>query len=120
MLVNLGLRAAGSSPPTHIHTALSQAGGLAGRAIASPAVRRFQVELPRPRRLAPDRSDATADFYTIEARAARQEILPGLQTTIWGYNGLYPGPTIEARRGRRAVVRLINSLPEPHQLLPQL
>jgi FtsP/CotA-like multicopper oxidase with cupredoxin domain len=113
VLVNLGLRAAGSSPPAHNHSALSQAGGLASRAIASPVVRRFQVDLPRPRRLAPDRSDATTDYYTIEARAARQEILPGLQTTVWGYNGLYPGPTIEARRGRRGVVRLINSLPEP-------
>src|SRR5207248_8982378 len=34
-------------------------------------------------------------------------------TGIWGYNGIFPGPTIEARSGRRAVLRLRNGLPVP-------
>jgi FtsP/CotA-like multicopper oxidase with cupredoxin domain len=41
-----------------------------------------------------------------------KEILPGKLTTIWGYNGMYPGPTIKARTGRRTVVRQLNNLQE--------
>jgi spore coat protein A len=41
-----------------------------------------------------------------------QEILPGLTTPIWGYNGTFPGPTIKARSNRRVVVRQTNALPE--------
>ena len=41
------------------------------------------------------------------------EILPGLASTIWGYEGISPGPTIRARVGRRAVVRHTNRLGVP-------
>jgi spore coat protein A len=43
---------------------------------------------------------------------AQLEIIPGTLTTIWGYNGLYPGPTIHARTGRPTVIRQTNQLPE--------
>ena len=46
-------------------------------------------------------------------RAARAEILPGLSTGIWGYNGVFPGPTIVSDRGRRTVVTHTNELPVP-------
>ena len=39
------------------------------------------------------------------------EILPGFQTPIYGYEGVYPGPTIRARKGRKVVVRQRNTLP---------
>ena len=42
-----------------------------------------------------------------------QEILPGLKTEVWGYDGIFPGPTIEARRDRPVVVRQRNELPVP-------
>jgi spore coat protein A len=38
-------------------------------------------------------------------------------TTLWGYNGLYPGPTIEARSGSPISVEWHNELPNRH-LLP--
>jgi spore coat protein A len=60
--------------------------------------------------LAPVETDATTDYYEIDIRAAQIQILPGLTTTIWGYDGLYPGPTIRAREGRRVVVRQRNRL----------
>lgn len=34
-------------------------------------------------------------------------------TEIMGYNGIFPGPTIVSRSGRRTVVRHINTLPVP-------
>jgi spore coat protein A len=82
---------------------------VAGRA-SSPPVVPFQAALPISPVLDPVESDATTDWYEIEMRAAQVEILPGLLTTIWGYNGLFPGPTIKAREGRRVVVRQVNHL----------
>ena len=33
---------------------------------------------------------------------------------IWGFDGIYPGPTFHARYGRPAIVRLYNELPADH------
>jgi spore coat protein A len=46
------------------------------------------------------RTDAGTDFYELTQREGRVEIIPGLDTTVWGYDGIFPGPTIEARSGR--------------------
>ena len=73
----------------------------------------FSVPLPIPPVLQPVRSDATTDYYEITQRPGQAAILPGLSTEIWGYNGSFPGPTIETRRGRRAVIRHRNELPVP-------
>jgi spore coat protein A len=73
---------------------------------------RFKAALPIPARLTPRRSGDT-DYYEIVQREARQEIIPGLPTPIWGYNGTFPGPTIVSTRGRRTVVNHRNELPVP-------
>jgi spore coat protein A len=39
------------------------------------------------------------------------------QTTVWGYDGQYPGPTFDIRRGQPIAVRWLNDLPNAH-LLP--
>src|SRR5262249_51033903 len=80
--------------------------------LASPAVMPFTRPLVIPPVLAPEYSDATLDFYRVTMQQAEVEIIPGTTTTIWGYNGLYPGPTIRARSGRRVVVGQQNRLPE--------
>jgi FtsP/CotA-like multicopper oxidase with cupredoxin domain len=92
--------------------AVRRAGG-GSSDITSPSVKHFDVDLPIPPVLQPVRSDSTTDYYEVTMRQARVQILPNLTTTIWGYNGITPGPTIVARRGHRAVVRQINQLPEP-------
>jgi len=61
--------------------------------------------------LNPVRKDAEADFYEITQKEADVEILPGKRTRIWGYEGMFPGPTIRAQRGRKVVVRQTNQLP---------
>ncbi|MBZ5608644.1 MAG: multicopper oxidase family protein [Acidobacteriia bacterium] len=73
----------------------------------------FEVALPIIPVLKPVSADATTDFYELDARPAKLEIVPGLSTGIWGYNGIFPGPTIEARHGRRVAVHLRNQLPVP-------
>lgn len=62
----------------------------------------------------PTRRTATTDYYEITMRAATADILPGLRTTIFGYDGITPGPTILANQGRETVVTQINSLPARH------
>jgi FtsP/CotA-like multicopper oxidase with cupredoxin domain len=78
-----------------------------------PPPKPFQVELPITPVLKPVRSDSTTDYYEMVAHPADAEIIPGLRTTVWGYNGIFPGPTIEARHGRRVAVHLRNQLPIP-------
>jgi spore coat protein A len=73
----------------------------------------FTLPLAIPPVLAPVRTDATTDVYQLVQRAATVELLPGVPTTIWGYDGRFPGPTIVSRSGRRTVVRHRNRLPVP-------
>jgi len=80
---------------------------------AHPLPTPYTVPLPRP---AVKRATGTldgADLYEITQRAADVEILPGTRTTVWGYDGTFPGPTIETRTGRPVVVRHRNELPVP-------
>ena len=74
--------------------------------------RPFMAPLPRPPVLAARREGET-DYYELTQRVAVQEILPGIETEIWGYDGRYPGPTIVSRSTRRTVVRHHNQLPVP-------
>ncbi len=74
----------------------------------------FQVKLPIPPVLQPTRRDATTDYYTLVQQEANQQIIPGLPPTrIWGYNGIYPGPTIIAQKNRLVSVSQVNRLPDP-------
>ena len=79
----------------------------------SPPVEPFGVPLPIPSVLEPVRRDATTDYYEVTQRADKAEILPGLETEVWGYEGVFPGPTIEANSGRKIVVRQRNELAVP-------
>ena len=72
----------------------------------------FQVALPILPVLAPTSTDPTTDYYDLTMQVGQKEILSGRLTTIWGYNGLYPGPMIKAERGRTVVVRQLNNLQE--------
>ncbi len=78
-----------------------------------PLPRPFALPLAVPPVLVPTRTDDTSDYYDIVQRAAVAEILPGVRSTIWGYNGIFPGPTIVSRSGRRTIVRHRNELPVP-------
>jgi spore coat protein A, manganese oxidase len=73
----------------------------------------FTSRLTIPPVLSPASSDGLTDYHSITQRRATAQILPGVSTEIWGYEGLFPGPTIATRRGRRTVVRHRNELPVP-------
>jgi len=85
----------------------------ASASVRSPSVEPFKAPLPIPPVLKPVRTGAGTDYYEITQRVGRQEILPGLKTEVWGYDGIFPGPTIEARSGRQVEIRQWNELPVP-------
>jgi spore coat protein A len=82
---------------------------VSGRRLPQP----FTVPFRVPPVLRPTRSTADADYYEITQTQTMVSILPGVRTAIWGYNGIFPGPTIESRRGRPTVVTHTNRLPVP-------
>jgi spore coat protein A len=79
----------------------------------APLPRPFEAPLPIIPTLKPVRVDPDADFYDVTVRPARARILSQMDTAIWGYDGIFPGPTIEAQAGRRVSLRLRNALPVP-------
>ncbi|MBI5871038.1 MAG: multicopper oxidase domain-containing protein [Actinobacteria bacterium] len=80
---------------------------------------RFIDPLPRPPMLAPDTgAHAGSDYYEISLTQFTQQLHSQLPPTpLWGYAGSFPGPTIEARRGRPVRIKWINDgLPATHLL----
>lgn len=66
------------------------------------------------------RKSATRDgraFYKIDARQIAAKLHRDLPpTSLWGFGGSVPGPTIEARTGEPVSVEWINALPPRHFL----
>ena len=81
----------------------------------------FQRPFQRPPLLKPVRSyekrRRPLDCYEITMKKVQVEIIPGLKTEVWSYNGTLPGPIIRQRggfrykdKGRESLVRFINKL----------
>ena len=80
------------------------------RAQARSPFEPFRRDLPRIPELQPIRRTSTSDVYDVAIQEGIAEILPGFETPIYGYDGVFPGPTIRARTGREVVVRQHNRL----------
>lgn len=78
----------------------------------SPVGPKFTQPLPiPPTAQAVNVPGATTDAYVIEERRGTAQIVPNRTTPIWGYNGMTPGPTILARKGRQVNVTFVNNVP---------
>jgi len=53
-----------------------------------------------------------AKFYEVRTRKGTAEIVPGFQTEIWGYDGIYPGSLLKSRHNEPAIIRFYNDLSE--------
>ncbi|KIF66516.1 copper oxidase [Streptomyces sp. AcH 505] len=80
---------------------------------AAPLPRPFRVPLPVPVTARAQRAKDGSDHYELVQRRGEMEILPGLRTEVWGYDGTFPGSTLVGRSGRTTTVRIRNSLPVP-------
>src|SRR5215217_3298992 len=109
--LKLGLAAGGAGLALSSTASASPPGGMGnattGNLLRSAArlPKPFRVPLPVPAVLEPVRSDDDADHsdvdhYEITQKVGKAQILPGLQTEVWGYEGSFPGPTIESRTSR--------------------
>jgi FtsP/CotA-like multicopper oxidase with cupredoxin domain len=48
--------------------------------------------------------------YRLTQKTGQASIVPGLTTTVAGYNGIFPGPTLKVNQGTRTEVRIANAL----------
>ncbi|WP_053104123.1 multicopper oxidase [Bacillus sp. FJAT-27231] len=75
---------------------------------------KFVEEVKKPPIARPAAGDS---YYEIRMKEAKHQFHPAFpRTTIWGYNGVLPGPTIEARKGKTVEVKWLNNLPKKHFL----
>jgi spore coat protein A len=79
-------------------------------------IARFVDPLPIPAVLKPKGNSVNAASYQATMTEFQQQLLPAgfPATTVWGYEGSFPGPTIEARRDKPVAVKWINELPQQH------
>jgi spore coat protein A len=71
--------------------------------------------LPIPSVLAPAGMLGDEIYYEVTMSQFQQQLHSELPpTTVWGYNGTYPGPTFEAMRNYPVAVKWINNLPYDH------
>jgi FtsP/CotA-like multicopper oxidase with cupredoxin domain len=73
----------------------------------------------RPYRSVRDRDGVWTDHYEVTERRGVLQVAPGVRTTVFGYEGIAPGPTIKLSHGRRALLRVRNHLPAVHPRLGQ-
>src|SRR5215216_4823202 len=106
---------AGLALSSSASSAWGRANGTTGNLLRSKAQlpKPFMIPLYVSPVLEPVRTNDGIDYYEVTQRVGKTEILPGLETEVWGYNGVFPGPTIESRSGRKIVVRQANNLPVP-------
>lgn len=48
----------------------------------------------------------------LTALVTSHQLVPGAPTELWTYNGIFPGPTIEAKVGDTLIVHFTNNLPD--------
>jgi o-aminophenol oxidase len=80
-----------------------------------PTLDPFLDDLPIPSIVAPRSDDGTTRTYEVAMRNGARKVhsqLPA-STPFWGYEGMYPGPTIEVPRDRNVVVTFRNCLDPP-------
>ncbi|GAV21812.1 multicopper oxidase family protein [Carboxydothermus pertinax] len=79
---------------------------------------KFVDPLPIPPVIKPQAKCKGIPFYKVTMKQFKQKLHRDLPpTTVWGYNGIYPGPTFEVQRNCPIFVKWENKLPFEH-LLP--
>jgi spore coat protein A len=102
---------------------LSKSAPAIGQAMASPAQVRSELKLtpyvdplPVPSVIRP--TGKSGEVVELDMRQFAQKVHRDLPpTTLWGYNGAWPGPTIEVQSGQPLKINWVSKLPSTH-LLP--
>jgi spore coat protein A, manganese oxidase len=87
---------------------------LSGVSLSAAGLTKYVDALPVPEAARPLRKG----HYRVTMREFQAKVHRDLPpTTFWGYDGMSPGPTFEARSGEAVTVEWVNNLPVKH-LLP--
>lgn len=76
---------------------------------------KFADSLPIPATANPKLQNKDGIFYQLEMKEIHHQfhqLLP--KTRVWGYDGMYPGPTNETDRDQSVYVEWVNRLPDDH------
>ncbi|WP_265108742.1 multicopper oxidase family protein [Halosolutus halophilus] len=83
---------------------------------SSPELEKYSHELTVPEERTPDGKRRGADYHNIPVQETQHSFHPDLpDTTIWGFDGQFPGPILSARKGQRLAIEFDNSeMPDDH------
>ena len=91
---------------------------IGGTRADSPSLKKYVSRVRIPDVVQPTHVSDGIAHYKIEMTEFRRKVHPDLPpTTLWGYEGTWPGPTLETRAGRPVKVRWVNNLPGRRHLL---
>jgi FtsP/CotA-like multicopper oxidase with cupredoxin domain len=83
------------------------------RPIPEPRVGRGRAPVVTPNGASlPHRMEGGVKVFHLVAEPVEREFAAGITVNCWGYNGITPGPTIEAFEGDRVRLYVTNNLPE--------
>lgn len=83
----------------------------------SPKLEKFVDPLPIMETLKPVKKSKKESFYVVKMEEFTQQLHRDLPPTrLWGYEGQYPGPTIDVNQGEKIKVEWKNNLPDKHFL----
>jgi spore coat protein A len=82
---------------------------------APPDLEPYKDELHIPPTQTPTSDDGATQIYRIRMLGGKRKLHSDLpsETPFWGYEGQYPGPTIDVPRDRNVIVEFVNSLDPP-------
>ncbi len=105
--------------PAILHSQEQPQGALPSLDQVTPAdITPFLDALPIPGKLRPLSAGKDGLEYVVRMTEFTRRLHSQLPLTrLWGFEGSYPGPVIEARQGQAVTIRWENRLPEKH-LLP--
>jgi spore coat protein A len=81
-------------------------------------LRKYIDRLFIPKILSPKYKGFGQTYYEVRMQQFTKKLHSDFkkETTLWGYEGSYPGPTIEVKRGEKVKIKWINELPDKHFL----
>ena len=108
---------AGATLSLPLSRVVSGQSALSNRMPSSKLPKPFTTPFATPPVAVPFRTDDTTDYYDMTSAATMHEVIPGFKTMFFTYEGVVPGPTLRAQRGRKIVIRHRNMLPKVHPTL---
>ncbi|MGB7755533.1 MAG: multicopper oxidase domain-containing protein [Salinisphaera sp.] len=90
--------------------------GWGASGVVSPAAGVFERPLPIPAQATGELDAAGVRHYQLSATAGTSELVAGVQTPTWSYNGAWLGPTLRIPRHQPVQLHVHNGLDQPTTL----